>query len=98
MGKPTRFHSHSTPRQRGLFQVSVSRRKPPVRTKASTQDSRAHNRSLVLATLYDEGAMSRSDLARASGLTAPTISALVSELEEEGLVVDIGPRKGTRLG
>ena len=42
--------------------------------------------------------MSRSDLARASGLTAPTISALVLELEEEGLVVDIGPRKGTRLG
>ena len=84
--------------QRGLFQVSAKRRTPPERTKARTQDSRVHNRSLVLATLYHEGAMSRSELARASGLTAPTISALVAELEGDGLVVDIGPRQGSRVG
>ncbi|CAM5303233.1 ROK family protein [Streptomyces spiroverticillatus] len=85
-------------RQRGLFQVSSARRRPPARTKARTQDSRVHNRSYVLATLYREGAMSRSDLARASGLTAPTVSALVAELQADGLVVDIGPRKDARLG
>ena len=84
--------------QRGLFQVSSLRRRPPERTKARTQDSRVHNRSLVLATLYHQGAMSRSDIARASGLTAPTISALVTDLEGDGLVADIGPRMGSRVG
>ncbi|MEU7919542.1 ROK family transcriptional regulator [Micromonospora zamorensis] len=84
--------------QRGLFQVSPQRRTPPERTKASTQDSRAHNRSLVLARLYNEGEMSRSELARASKLTAPTISALVAELEQDGLLVEIGPRQEGRVG
>lgn len=68
------------------------------RTKAVTQDTRAHNRALVLQTLYREGAMSRSDLARTSKLTAPTISALVAELEAEGLVTDIGLREEPRIG
>ncbi|WP_405774199.1 ROK family protein [Streptomyces sp. NBC_00859] len=85
--------------QRSLLQVPATQRRPPERTKASTLDSRVHNRSLVLATLYHEGPRSRSEIARASGLTAPTISALVADLEEDGLVADIGPRQGAaRLG
>ncbi|WP_405720241.1 ROK family transcriptional regulator [Streptomyces sp. NBC_00046] len=83
--------------ERGLARVSA-RRQPPERTKASTLDSRIHNRALVLATLYHQGAMSRSELARTLGLTAPTVSALIAELEADGLVVDTGPRKGGRLG
>ncbi|MFJ8853080.1 ROK family protein [Streptomyces sp. NPDC102437] len=83
--------------ERGLARVSA-RRRPPERTKASTLDSRIHNRALVLATLYHQGAMSRSEIARTLGLTAPTVSALIAELEGDGLVVDIGPRKGSRLG
>ncbi|BFV56320.1 ROK family transcriptional regulator [Kitasatospora sp. CMC57] len=69
-----------------------ARRSRPLRTKAQTQDNRVHNRSLVLATLYHEGAMSRADLARKSGLTAPTVSALVADLEADGLVADVGRR------
>ncbi|MFF1460262.1 ROK family protein [Streptomyces sp. NPDC058330] len=85
--------------QRGLLQVPALQRRPPERTKASTLDSRVHNRSLVLATLYHEGPKSRSEIARESGLSAPTISALVADLEEDGLVADIGPRQGgARLG
>ncbi|MGW0671969.1 ROK family transcriptional regulator [Streptomyces sp. NPDC002746] len=85
--------------QRSLLQVPALPRRPPERQKASTLDSRVHNRSLVLATLYHEGPKSRSEIARASGLTAPTISALVADLEEDGLVADIGPRQGgARLG
>ncbi|WP_406135635.1 ROK family protein [Streptomyces sp. NBC_01089] len=84
--------------QRSLLQVPALQRRPPERTKASTLDSRVHNRSLVLATLYHGGPKSRSEIARASGLTAPTISALVADLEEDGLVADIGPRQGARLG
>ncbi|MFE9859727.1 ROK family protein [Streptomyces sp. NPDC005780] len=84
--------------QRGLLQVPALQRRPPERTKASTLDSRVHNRSLVLATLYHEGPKSRSEIARESGLSAPTVSALVADLEEDGLVADIGPRQGARLG
>nr|WP_272922032.1 ROK family transcriptional regulator [Streptomyces sp. SID4936] len=51
-----------------------------------------------MATLYHRGAMSRSEIARTLGLTAPTVSALVADLESDGLVVDTGPRKGNRLG
>ncbi|MCX5107290.1 ROK family transcriptional regulator [Streptomyces sp. NBC_00378] len=83
--------------ERGLARVSA-RRRPPERTKASTLDSRIHNRALVLATLYHQGAMSRSEIARTLRLTAPTVSALIAELEGDGLVVDTGPRKGSRLG
>ncbi|MDQ0312487.1 putative NBD/HSP70 family sugar kinase [Kitasatospora herbaricolor] len=70
------------------------------RTKAQTQDNRVHNRSLLLATLYREGAMSRADLSRVSSLTAPTVSALVADLESDGLVADIEPRQegGRRRG
>ncbi len=75
---------------RGLFDLpSTPRRGPAERTKAQTQDNRVHNRSLILATLYREGAMSRADLSRVSGLTAPTVSALVAGLEADGLVADV---------
>lgn len=84
--------------QRGLIRVALPRRKPKERTKAGTQDSRVHNRSLILATLYRHGTMSRSDLTRASGLTAPTVSAVVADLETDGLIADIGPREGVRRG
>ncbi|MCX4729076.1 ROK family transcriptional regulator [Streptomyces sp. NBC_01306] len=85
--------------QRSLLQVPALERRPPERTKASTLDSRVHNRSLVLATLYHEGPRSRSEIARATGLTAPTVSALVADLEEDGLVAHIGPRQdGARIG
>ncbi|WP_406347561.1 ROK family transcriptional regulator [Streptomyces sp. NBC_00144] len=85
--------------QRSLLQVPALERRPPERTKASTLDSRVHNRSLVLATLYHEGPRSRSEIARATGLTAPTVSALVADLEEDRLVAHIGPRQdGARIG
>ncbi|MCX5216034.1 ROK family transcriptional regulator [Kitasatospora sp. NBC_00240] len=85
---------------RGLFDLPPTRRRRAGRTKAQTQDSRAHNRSLLLATLYRDGAMSRADLSRVSSLTAPTVSALVADLEADGLVADVVPRQegGRRRG
>ncbi|MFF3608324.1 ROK family transcriptional regulator [Streptomyces sp. NPDC002463] len=70
------------------------------RPKAGTQDNRIHNRALVLSVLYHEGAKSRADLVRATRLTAPTVSALVAELEADGLVADVGqlPDTGRRRG
>jgi predicted NBD/HSP70 family sugar kinase len=68
------------------------------RSKALPQHSRAHNRSLILQTLFTDGAMSRADLSRHSGLTRPTVSGLVAELEADALVTELGPREDLRVG
>jgi glucokinase-like ROK family protein len=49
------------------------------------------NRSLVLALIKDGGPVSRASIARSSTLAKPTVSAIVDELIEEGLVEEIGP-------
>jgi len=59
---------------------------------------RRQNRALVLTTLFHEGSMSRADLARRTGLTRVTMSALVGDLVAEGLVVEQGARETTGPG
>jgi glucokinase-like ROK family protein len=44
----------------------------------------------VLKTIYDGGPISRADLSRTTNLTAPTISDVVSDLMEQGLVEEVG--------
>ena len=66
--------------------------------KVLPEHARAHNRSLVLQTLYRFGPRSRADLARETGLTRVTISDLVAELIVDDLVIEIGPREGARPG
>jgi predicted NBD/HSP70 family sugar kinase len=66
--------------------------------KILPEHARAHNRSLVLQTLYRDGSASRADLARATGLTRVTISDLVAELMAERLVVELGTRDEARAG
>lgn len=67
-------------------------------TKVLPEHARAHNRSLVLQTLFHEGAMSRADLSRETGLTRVTISDLVAELIEDGFVIERGTREVTGPG
>lgn len=56
-----------------------------------TQDqTKAHHQRLVLKTVYRAGPCSRADLARATGLTRTTSSAVVDELLAAGLVMEIG--------
>ncbi|MGN6198842.1 ROK family transcriptional regulator [Humibacter sp.] len=69
-----------------------------VTSKALPEHNRQHNRSLLLQTLMHDGAMSRADLARESGLTRVTVSDLVSELASEGLISELGPRTDARVG
>jgi glucokinase-like ROK family protein len=45
---------------------------------------------LVLKAIYESGQISRADVARTVGLTRPTISAVVAELIEQGLVKEMG--------
>jgi predicted NBD/HSP70 family sugar kinase len=74
----------------------------PVTTTTITRQQqppvRAHNRSLVLEALYRDGSMSRADLARRSGLTRPTVSALVAELIDDGIACELGVRDDARVG
>ncbi|GAA3656856.1 ROK family transcriptional regulator [Microbacterium marinilacus] len=68
------------------------------RLKVLPEHARAHNRSLVLATLFHDGAMSRADLARETGLTRVTTSDLAGDLIADGLVVEQGIRQGSGPG
>lgn len=68
------------------------------RGKVLPEHARAHNRSLVLQTLFDRGALSRADLARETGLTRVTMSDLVAELIAEGFIVERGPRESSGPG
>jgi predicted NBD/HSP70 family sugar kinase len=72
--------------------------------KVLPEHARGHNRSLVLQTLYSAlgadsaSALSRADVARETGLTRVTVSDLVAELIDEGLVIETGPREDSRPG
>jgi predicted NBD/HSP70 family sugar kinase len=52
----------------------------------------------VLQTLFTAGQQSRADVARGTGLTRVTVSELVTELMDEGLLVETGQREGARPG
>jgi glucokinase-like ROK family protein len=58
--------------------------------KATRQQTKAHNSRLILKTIYDEGEVSRADIARVTGLTRTTVSDAVAELIEGGLVAEVG--------
>jgi len=59
-------------------------------TKATHQQTRVHNERLVVRTLYDLGPISRAEVARLTGLTRTTVSAVVSDLLDDGVVREIG--------
>ncbi|MFW6116278.1 MAG: ROK family transcriptional regulator [bacterium] len=61
----------------------------PVR-KATRKQIRMHNTRLVLKTIYNRGQISRADIARETDLTRPTVSDVVSDLLEIGLVEEVG--------
>jgi predicted NBD/HSP70 family sugar kinase len=67
-------------------------------TKVLPEHARGHNRSLLLQTLFHQGAMSRADLSRETGLTRVTISDLVAELIADGFVVEKGVREASGPG
>ncbi|MEZ4736567.1 MAG: ROK family transcriptional regulator [Caldilineaceae bacterium] len=58
--------------------------------KATHEQTKAHNKQLILKTIYDHSQSSRADVARWTGLTRPTVSSTVAELIEEGLVEEVG--------
>jgi N-acetylglucosamine repressor len=64
--------------------------------KATIQQTKQHNRDLVLRTIFAHESISRAEVARITSLTRTTVSDVVSILIHEGLVREIG--KGESLG
>ncbi len=58
--------------------------------KATHQKTKQHNRDLVLKNIFDHEAISRAEIARLTKLTRATVSDMVANLIEEGLVEEIG--------
>jgi len=58
--------------------------------KATRQHTRDHNTRLVLQTIYESGEISRADLARITHLTRTTVSEVVNDLMDQGLVNEVG--------
>ncbi len=80
---PVRTLAHTPTRQ------SPSNRS---RVGATAQSLRAMNLSLVLHhILTDPGAVSRADIAARTGITRATVSRLVDELVQSGLIAELSP-------
>lgn len=58
--------------------------------KATHQQTRQHNRDLVLKTIFENETVSRADIARITKLTRATVSDMVANLIDEGLVEEVG--------
>ncbi|HEY0070299.1 MAG TPA: ROK family transcriptional regulator [Chloroflexia bacterium] len=58
--------------------------------KATQQQTKTYNSRLVLKTIYDQGRISRADVARLTNLTRTTVSDIVADLQEKGLVEEVG--------
>ena len=55
---------------------------------------RDHNERLVLSLVRQHGSLAKTDIARMTGLSAQTISVIMRELEEEGLLLRQAPVRG----
>jgi predicted NBD/HSP70 family sugar kinase len=58
--------------------------------KATHQQTKVHNRNLVLKTIFEHDSISRAEIARKTQLTRATVSELVNELLAEGIVKEVG--------
>ena len=65
---------------------------------ATPEDARRANRSLLLGTLHRDGPLSRADLAKRTGLTRATVSAVVRDLIDESVVEELGVRAAGGVG
>jgi predicted NBD/HSP70 family sugar kinase/biotin operon repressor len=64
--------------------------------KATSLQTKHHNRDLVLRTIFTNEPVSRAEVARITGLTRTTVSEVVSGLMNAGLVEEVG--RGESIG
>jgi predicted NBD/HSP70 family sugar kinase len=60
------------------------------RRRSTVRDLRRDNRSVLLSSLYFDQPRSRHDLSEATGLSAASVSNVVRELIDEGIVAEAG--------
>ena len=58
--------------------------------KATHQETKQHNRDLILKTIFEADTVSRAEIARITRLTRTTVSDVVGGLLSEGLVSEVG--------
>jgi N-acetylglucosamine repressor len=58
--------------------------------KANSQQTKVHNRLLILKTIYENATISRAGIARVTGLTRATVSDATADLIRDGLVAEVG--------
>src|SRR5215471_18996436 len=71
-----------------------STRRASSRPTIGLTDVRRHHLSVVLEHLLHEGPRSRASLAQETGLTKATVSALIADLIDRGLVEELEKRVG----
>src|SRR3954447_24448755 len=59
----------------------------------SLRSLRELNRDRVVRTLRELGVASRAEIARRTGLSRSTVSSLVADLRQEGIIVERGDRE-----
>jgi predicted NBD/HSP70 family sugar kinase len=64
--------------------------------KTRLEETRHNNRRLILQRVFDEGPISRAEIARHTELGRATVSEITAQLVAEGLVVEVG--QGTSTG
>lgn len=65
-------------------------------TGTRLEDTRIYNRKIIIETVRRHRPISRAEIAQMTGLTTATISNLTAELIQEGLIAEVGRRKGLR--
>jgi glucokinase-like ROK family protein len=58
--------------------------------KATQKQTKEHNTSLILKTIFEQDGTSRAEIARTTRLTKTTVSSIVADLMQEELVEEIG--------
>lgn len=62
----------------------------------NAEHTKAHNRRVVLGYVQLSDGAGRAEIARSSGLSTQTVSNLIAELEQDGLVIPAGRRRSAR--
>jgi len=79
-----------------LSEIYVFKDLLKIMKKATHQQTKQHNRDLVLQTIFANDSISRAEVARVTHLTRTTVSEVVNGLLIEGLVEEVG--RGESIG
>ena len=93
--KSDRAEPSSTGRRGGGSETET---RPDLSRKVDSRAMREVNRSIILDLIRAGSQLSRTELAKRSELTKPTVSAIVEELISEGMVHEVGFSKSEPTG